>query len=159
MPPLDPLLVTHGPALARVARVYARTPADAEDLLQDILIAAWRALPGFREESKPRTWLLRIAHNRGMSWAQRRRHFEPEVEVREEPRVSEQLDEARRRRALEDAVRSLPDGQRQVAALALEGLVHAEIAEVLGITENNVAVRLNRARAALKQRLGGAHGG
>ena len=51
-------------------------------------------------------------------------------------------------------MRSLPLGARQVLVLTLEGLTHAEIAEVLGLAENVVSVRLNRARAALRVRLG-----
>ncbi len=48
----------------------------------------------------------------------------------------------------------LPLGLRQVVVLTLEGLSHAETAEIVGISENNVAVRLTRARAALSRRLG-----
>lgn len=59
-----------------------------------------------------------------------------------------------RRERLQAAVQSLPMGLRQVVVLTLEGLSHAEVADVVGITENNVAVRLTRARAALSRRLG-----
>jgi DNA-directed RNA polymerase specialized sigma24 family protein len=48
-------------------------------------------------------------------------------------------------------LRTLPLGQRQVLALALEGLPHAEIAAIVGITPENVAVRLGRARVALRR--------
>jgi RNA polymerase sigma-70 factor (ECF subfamily) len=56
---------------------------------------------------------------------------------------------------LQDAVRALPLARRQVVTLALEGFSHAEIAQALGISEGNVAVRLNRARSALSAVLGG----
>jgi RNA polymerase sigma-70 factor (ECF subfamily) len=52
------------------------------------------------------------------------------------------------------AIQLLPVTQRQMIVLMLEGLSHAEMAEVMGITENNVAVRLNRARNMLKDALG-----
>jgi RNA polymerase sigma-70 factor (ECF subfamily) len=52
------------------------------------------------------------------------------------------------------AIQQLPVGQRQVIVLTLEGLSHAEMADVIGITENNVAVRVNRAKSALKEILG-----
>ena len=51
-------------------------------------------------------------------------------------------------------MQSLPIGLRQVVVLTLEGLSHAEVADIVGITENNVAVRLTRARAALSRLLG-----
>ncbi len=155
MPPLDPLLITYGPALARVAGHYARSPAERDDLLQDIVVAAWRALPTFRGECSPRTFLLRVAHNRAVSWSAHRRPFEPEVETAVDMHVDQQIDARGRRIALQRAVRELPEGQRQVVVLVLEDLTHAEIADVLGISENNVAVRLNRAREALRQTLGG----
>ncbi|NJL28565.1 MAG: sigma-70 family RNA polymerase sigma factor [Thermoanaerobaculia bacterium] len=58
-----------------------------------------------------------------------------------------------RHRQLLAALRRLPVGQRQVLALALEGLAQREIAEVVGISESNVAVRLHRARGALRAEL------
>jgi RNA polymerase sigma factor (sigma-70 family) len=58
--------------------------------------------------------------------------------------------DSRRRETLLSAIRSLPMNYRQVITLALEDLTPAEIAAVLGVTENNVAVRLNRARKALR---------
>jgi RNA polymerase sigma-70 factor (ECF subfamily) len=152
---LSTVLATCGPALGRVARVYAHTPQEREDLQQEILAAVWRALPTFRGESNVRTFVLRVAHNQGITWAARRRRFEPEVEVAEhDPR----LDAAGDRRDLERALRSLPLAYRQILALALEDLSHAEIAAALGISENNVAVRMSRARDALRRAMGGPHG-
>ena len=58
-----------------------------------------------------------------------------------------------RQARLLSAIQSLPVAQRQMIVLMLEGLSHAEMAEVTGITENNVAVRLNRARKTLKEAL------
>ena len=55
---------------------------------------------------------------------------------------------------LAQAIRSLPVAYRQVITMSLEGLPHGEIALVLGISESNVAVRLNRARALLREKLG-----
>ncbi len=67
-----------------------------------------------------------------------------------EATLSQQQDSTR----LMEAVRRLPLIQRQVVVLALEDLDYAEIAAVLGITENNVGVRLNRARASLRKLMG-----
>ena len=64
------------------------------------------------------------------------------------------LSTEQRRERLQAAVQSLPLGLRQVVVLTLEGLSHAEVADIIGITENNVAVRLTRARAALSRLLG-----
>jgi len=68
--------------------------------------------------------------------------------------MDEQVARTDQRARLMSAIQSLPVTHRQMIVLALEGLSHAEIAEVMGITENNVAVRLTRIRKALKDVLG-----
>ena len=150
------IMEAHGGALGRVADCYAREGADREDLSQEIGLAIWRALPRFRRECSERTFAMRIAHNRGLCFAfRRRRHAaEPERELADPgPGPEEAVGAGQRRELLFSAIRALPVGLRQVLVLALEGLDHREIAEVVGISENNVAVRCNRARAALRRLL------
>ena len=69
----DALLFAHGPSLARLAASYARRASEHDDLFQEIAFALWRALPGFRGECSERTFVFRIAHNRGISYLARRR--------------------------------------------------------------------------------------
>lgn len=155
----DRILREHGPALRRVATIYEADPARREDLFQDVCLALWQALPRFRGDCSERTFAFRIAHNRGLSHGWRARGAPAALEeageipdTRRDPE-SELCDRDRRGR-LREAVRSLPAVARQVVALSLEGLSHREIGEVLGMTENNVAVRLNRARKLLREILG-----
>jgi RNA polymerase sigma-70 factor (ECF subfamily) len=70
------------------------------------------------------------------------------------PHLDEQLAQINQRERLGSAVQCLPVAHKQMIVLMLEGLSHAEIGAVLGITENNVAVRLTRARKALKEAMG-----
>jgi RNA polymerase sigma factor (sigma-70 family) len=149
------ILDANGPALARLAASYTRSTSDRDDLLQDIALAIWRALPRFRGECSVRTFVLRIAHNRSIAHLSQRRaevRFDDERVETEDPAPSAdvQLTQAQRLEQLAQAVRQLPLVYRQVIALALEGLAYKEIADVLGITESNVGVRLNRARDQLK---------
>jgi len=146
-------------ALGRLANSYAGSTGEREDLVQDIALALWQALPRFRGESSERTFLFRIAHNHCIDHITRRRpvaslqelELDPEDGARSiESRLSEEQDSAR----LMTAVRRLPLIQRQVVVLALEDMDYAEIAAVLGISENNVGVRLNRARATLRKLMG-----
>lgn len=67
------------------------------------------------------------------------------------PRAEEKVDQVHLQARLKSAIQRLPLAYRQMIALMLEDLSHAEIAEVLGITENNVAVRLNRARKEVRE--------
>ena len=154
----DRIITAHGAGLSRVAASYAASPQEREDLTQEIALAIWRALPNFRGDSSERTFVFRIAHNRGLSLVSRRRtelSSEP-IEIADPgPDPEARAEQMQRRERLLAAIRSLPVGFRQVLTLALEGLPHAEIGEVLGIAENNVAVRLSRARSALRAVLGG----
>lgn len=146
----------HGDMLARVAWGYVDSPSDHDDLMQEILLALWRALPRFRGESSERTFVLRVAHNRGITFAIRRRRFEPlpadgGLELADPAPLAEQrLIDQQRRDRLFQAIRQLPEAQRQAVMLRLEGLSQREIAEVQGTTETNVGVRLTRARQALR---------
>ena len=158
----DRILREHGPAISRLAFSYEAVASMREELVQDIALAIWQALPHFRGESSERTFVFRIAHNRGLTHVTRRRPphqplddlAESEQPVDPRPQLEEHIAHAEQRERLMTAIRSLPVTPRQMVVLMLDGLSHVEIAEVLGITENNVAVRLNRAREALKDALG-----
>ena len=118
--------------------------------------SAWQALVRFRGDGSPRAFVLRIAHNRGLSHAFRRAK-EPRAPAQgvepadPRPPADERLAAGERAEQFLRHLRTLPLGQREVVALALEGLQHAEIAAIVGITPENVAVRLGRARAALRR--------
>jgi RNA polymerase sigma factor (sigma-70 family) len=156
------ILADHGPAISRLAFSYEAVASVREELVQEIALAIWQALPRFRGECSERTFIFRIAHNRGLSHACRRRPAHQPLDELEEkdepvdprPDPNEQAAQLRQRARLMSAIQSLPLAHRQIIVLMLEDLSHAEIGEVLGITENNVAVRLNRARNALKNALG-----
>jgi RNA polymerase sigma factor (sigma-70 family) len=152
------LLDAYGPRIARVASAYTRSVAERDDLSQEIAVALWQAFPRFRGECSEKTFVYRIAHNRGLTYASRRRTHAPEVDaVDAAPDPEARLGAEQRHAALLDAIRRLPVAQRQVVTLALEELSHDEIAEVLGTTANNVGVRLSRARDALRaQMIGGS---
>jgi RNA polymerase sigma factor (sigma-70 family) len=154
---LERVIRDHGEMIARVARGYVDDPHDIDDLWQEILVALWRALPRFRGESSERTFVLRVAHNRGITYSITRRRSEPLIEPDQLPdpaplAESRVITEQRRERLFE-AVRRLPELQRQAVMLQLEGLSGREIAEMQGTTEANVGVRLTRARKALREML------
>lgn len=162
----DRILREYGPALSRLAATYEPIVSQRDDLLQEIALAIWAALPRFRGECSERTFIYRIAHNRGLTHAwQRQRHpvqqrleeiDKSEEPVDPKPQPEEQTARQHQKIRLVAAIQLLPVAYRQIITLVLEDLSHAEIADVLGISENNVAVRLNRARRALKAALGGA---
>lgn len=147
-------------ALWRLTAGYARQRSDREDLFQEILLALWQALPGFRGDCSERTFVYRVAHNRGITYrARAARSATRPIEDVKPPRADEPSPEDRQirrdsHRALRQAVRELPLAYREVVLLRLEGLSSRTIGEIVGITPNNVDVRLSRARDRLRDSLG-----
>ena len=146
--------------LDRVAWGYVDNAHDHEDLMQEILLALWRALPRFRGDSSERTFVLRVAHNRGISFSIARRNSQmtqlTDIDQISDPSplAEEKMIVEQRRGRLFEAIRRLPENQRQTVMLHLEGLSQREIAQVQGISETNVGVRLSRARKSLRALLG-----
>ena len=151
------LLGAHGPSLARLAGSYTRNGGERDDLFQEIALAIWRALPSFRGDCSERTFIFRVAHNRGLSFLSRRRpdvaDFDAVDPAAALPNPEQVLSTEQQTRRLAEAVQRLPVGYRQVVTLTLEGLSYRETADVLGISESNVGARLTRARQILRQLL------
>src|SRR5215472_9858144 len=138
------ILGEHGAAISRLAYTYEVVAGIREELVQEIALAIWQALPHFRGECSERTFVFRIAHNRGLTHIGGRRPPQQSLDDLEEadepvdprPHPDEQLAQINQRARLASAVQSLPVAHKQMIVLMLEGLSLAEIGEVLGITEN-----------------------
>ena len=157
-PSFDRIVADHGPLVSRIAMSYEADPALREDLTQQIFLAVWQALPSFRADSSLRTFIARIAQNRSISFVAKQVRQLPTAEVPEElaanlPSPEERAIEASEHRSLLDATRRLPLPQREVIVLLLEGFDYADIAEMLNIAPNALALRLSRAKAGLKKML------
>jgi RNA polymerase sigma-70 factor, ECF subfamily len=160
----------------RVAYQMLGDEQDAEDVLQETYIKAFRALPEFEERSSLTTWLYRIAVNEALMLVRKRKPqavsleesspFDPEtesdgMEIMDFCCLPEgELLSSESRRFLDRAVQHLPENLRVVFVMRdLEGLSIQETAEALNIGENNVKTRLLRARLNLRQELSTYFGG
>src|SRR5947208_4032557 len=118
----DDLLQKYIQPLRRLAWAYAPDRAECDDLLQEIALALWTALPRFRGESSERTWLYRIAHNTSISYltgTKRRASRESNVPVLTEPASKNDSPETeaiqrQKQQQLWGAIRELPLTDRQV---------------------------------------------
>lgn len=154
MHPLWPRAEACSPQIWRAVCGYELNPALREELFQDVLMAVWEALPKLRDTDRLLPYILRIAHNLGASHVQGAIRQPNALPFDEEQHGANALDEESkseaRRRWLFEALATLPVAQRQPLMLQLEGFDYGEIAEMLGISVENVGVRIHRAKTHLK---------
>jgi RNA polymerase sigma factor (sigma-70 family) len=166
----DQVIKEYGRLLTRVAASYEANESLRQELHQDICMAVWQALQGFKGEASLKTYLLRIAHNRCVT------HVSKEVnKVGTEPYceiLSEQTNPQQRKpgtakhtepeycviqndslEKLMRAIRQLKLPARQVITLSLEGLSYNEVADVIGLTVTNVGVIIARTKKELKRQM------
>jgi len=148
----------HRDALYRICCAYVRAEADRQDIYQEVLIHIWRSLGAFRGQSNLGTWLYRVAVNTCLGWLRRetrrsqmlqRAGEEQQVlgaSFGEAPPVAE-TDELKQ---LYARVAELPPVDRLLVSLYLEEMTTVEMAEVLGISEGNVRVKLHRIKNQLR---------
>ena len=153
---LHNLVVEHGEAVYRLALSIVRDSALAEDVAQDTMMKAWLALPTFRGDSSPRSWVLRIAHNTAVATLRTRRavvidpHDLPERETRPDRSVEAHVQSDAVMDEFVAALETLDELSRSIVVLReLEGLSYEEIAEVLNVPMPTVKTRLLRARRRL----------
>jgi RNA polymerase sigma-70 factor (ECF subfamily) len=156
----------HNQRLYRVARAILRNDGEAEDVMQDAYVRAYEHLDQFAGRARFSTWLTRIAVHEALARQRRgNRHQEPEpmseregdpmdrfASLAQDP--EQQASNSEIRTLLEQAIEKLPDAYRTIFMLRdVEDLSTTDAAEVLEITEDNVKVRLHRARALLRKSL------
>ncbi len=149
-------LDAHGASVMKVARAYTLTHEECQDLAQEILLQAWRSLPKFEHRASAATWFYRVALQTAMNWQRkdkpRRISQQPLLDVQFIAAAVDGADQAQQRETVEQlykAIHQLPKADAALVLLYLDELSYREIADVLGISESNVGVKLNRAKKAL----------
>ena len=157
----------HAAILARTARGFARG-ADREDLLQELLLAVWKAIPAYRGGSSVATFLYRVAHNAALTWNRARKSrldrdervavtLRPLSEVApagtDEPDSPDREADPALLESLYTAIHGLHPVDRSLMLLSLDGMSYADMATIHGMSVANVGVRLTRARQSLVQQL------
>jgi RNA polymerase sigma-70 factor (ECF subfamily) len=153
----------HAPGLFRLARSLSKCSADAEDVVQDALLAAYRGIGSFDGRSSLKTWLARIVMKRSISaWRKNKRHRAAVMlDVSHEAVVSNGRASINggttavdQRIDLETVLPDLAAEYREIFVLReIQGLSYAEIGQTLGIPAGTVDSRLHRARAELRKKL------
>tara|TARA_E500000305_G_scaffold111584_1_gene125615 strand:+ start:128875 stop:129417 length:543 start_codon:yes stop_codon:yes gene_type:complete len=157
----------HGSAVVKVARAYTLISEETQDLAQEILLQAWKSLPRFEQKSSAATWFYRVALQTAMNWQRkekpRRIIQKPLLEVHTVITAGANSAEAAQQRdtveQLYRAIRQLPQADAALVLLYLDELSYREMSDVLGISENNVGVKLNRAKQKLNELMKGESDG
>jgi RNA polymerase sigma factor (sigma-70 family) len=148
------LLEEHRKIVFKVANTYSRQADDRADLVQEISVQLWRAFPGYDESRLFSTWMYRIALNTAISHLRAATHREAHIlpfdeSVHESALLAAVEEPDQRVRELFRAIEKLDPLNRALLLLVLEERSYREIAEILGLSETNVATRISR----LKQRI------
>ena len=143
--------------ILRVCRVYSWNSADQDDLYQEILFQIWRGLPALRENQFANTWLYRVAINTAISFVRKRasrtdrvvyvEHADLTRTIESRQAIEENTDE--RIANLYTAIFKLDPLEKALLTLFLEDFTYEQMAEVTGISANNVGVMLHRAKKKL----------
>ncbi|MDO6436472.1 sigma-70 family RNA polymerase sigma factor [Cyclobacterium sp. 1_MG-2023] len=141
--------------LFRICRVYSPDGEDAKDLFQEILVQVWRSMDAFKGKSSFSTWMFRIALNVCLQF--KSKHLKRQsrlikldsitIENFCSEEVTKEPDE--KLKHLRTCIKRLNESDMAIITLYLEELAYKEISEILGLTENNVAVKVRRIKSKL----------
>lgn len=137
--------------ILKVARAYAHSTMDQDDLFQEITLQVWHSIQSFRHESAVSTWIYRISLNTAIKWIrQERKHNASETLDGVESVLPDQLTRMDERvEWLYEEIHKLDKVDRSIALLLLDGFSYKEMAGIIGITESNIGVRINRIKKQL----------
>lgn len=136
----------------KIVRSYAFTAMDREDLFQEITLQVWRSIPTFRQECAVTTWLYRISLNIAIRFAQKeRKRSESQADIDKVTYVLEDnpVHHDERLAWLYGEISKLNEIDRSITLLMLEGFSYKEMAGIVGITETNIGVKINRIKKHL----------
>lgn len=135
----------------KLVGLYANDAEEKKDLYQEVLLQAWKGWPNFRQEAKFSTWLYRICLNTIFTQQRKKKQVDYKDSLEAvSPVIQNNVIVKEDAFRLRQAIRQLPETDRAIISMNLDGYENAEIAEMLGISNNHVAVKMHR----IKQHLG-----
>jgi len=152
----------NGNRISRICSYYSKNTEDRKDMYQEILVNIWKSLDKFRGESAISTWIYRIAVNTSLTFAGKSyRNLNLNIEqlpqgvgiLCNDDELEQKQKSELRLEELETQLNLLSIIDKALITLVLEGLSMREIAEVIGLTEPNVKVKIHRIKEHLKQQL------
>lgn len=147
-------LTNYKALLIKIVRAYAISSWDRDDLFQEISLQVWRSIPNFRNESAVSTWLYRIALNTALRWKSKEQKNVTGDKDLDHPMVLKQIDHQQKDERIDwmyDEIGKLNEIDRSLCLLLLDDFSYKEMADIIGITESNVAVKIHRIKKYLTE--------
>ena len=138
----------------KVCRIYAYSEADRQDLFQEIVIQLWKAFPKFKGASKFSTWLYRVAINTAITGLRKQKDFIDSYEPATLPHHIDDntsLEEEEQLRQLYKAIEQLNEVEKAIVMLYMEDKTYEEMEDILGISQGNLRVKMNRIKEKLRK--------
>ena len=148
-------LAAHKGILFKVVHAHAFVHADREDLFQEIALQVWHSVEAYRGDCAATTWIYRVALNTALAWRRNeRKHGQGRQDI--EAAAGLLIATSGRDPRLDwiyQRIAELDEANRALALLMLDGFSYREMAQILGLSESNVGVKINRITAALAVQL------
>lgn len=143
----------HAGLMVKTAHAFTASAADRDDLFQEILVAVWQALPRFKGSAKLSTYVYRVAHSCALNWKRSRQRYQQKIDrfTLETPELTASPEQRERVAWLYAKIHQLPPLDRTLILLHLDKLTYADMADITGLTESNIGVRLHRIKQQLTQ--------
>lgn len=144
------LIDQHQGIIHKICRLYRDSNEDREDLFQEIVFQLWKSVPTFIGNAKFSSWMYRVALSTAIVTFRKKK-----PDILYTPVLPDNADipdeHGEQKELLFEALKKLNDDEKALITLYLEDLSYKEIAETIGITENNVGVKLNRIKTKIEQ--------
>ncbi|MEP0366071.1 MAG: sigma-70 family RNA polymerase sigma factor [Cyclobacteriaceae bacterium] len=141
----------HSGIIHKILYLYLDDKEEREDLAQEIQLQAWKAIGRFRGDAQFSTWLYKVALNTVFTYRRKKRI--PADSIHDRDFIEEQKEIEERSEILVQQIKLLSDIDKTIITLHLEDFDNGEIAEITGLTKNNVAVKMHRIKEQLKKKL------
>ncbi len=149
----------YGGVILKIVRAYAFHRHDEDDLFQEIALQLWMSIPSFEGRSKPSTWIYKVALNTAFVWKRKEGKHPKQTDASEVeteiggvgPTPAKAAEDREDLTWLYESLRKLNKIDRSIVLLYLEDLSYRDTGEILGLSESNVGVRLNRLKSRLAE--------
>ena len=151
---LDQILKENKHKIYRICRIYATTPIEPQDLFQEVVFQIWKSLPNFKGKSSIDTWVYRIALNvclRSKIKLDKSNQKTTRYDAIHFTPITETVDEIEQEKFqyLKECITTLNESDTSIIVLYLDEMSYKQIAEITGLSENHIAVKMKRIRKKL----------